>query len=141
MNSTLRNILAVLAGFLAGSAVNMGLIMTNGMLIPLPPGVDLSTPEGLNAAMPLFEPQHFLTPFLAHALGTLVGAAVAASIAVGRRIIPAMVIGACFFAGGIGAVMMIPAPMWFDIADLAMAYFPMAYFGYKLALRIKPQAA
>lgn len=137
MNSTLRTILAVVAGFLVGSAVNMGLILTNGMLIPLPPGVDLSTPEGLNAAMPLFEPKHFITPFLAHALGTLVGAAVAAVIGSGRRIIPAMVVGACFFAGGVAAVNMIPAPMWFNVTDLVLAYFPMAYLGYQVALRIK----
>jgi hypothetical protein len=141
LNSTLRNILAVVAGFLVGSTVNMALIMSNGLLIPLPPGVDLSTPEGLNAAMPLFGPQHFITPFLAHALGTLVGAAVAAGLAVGRRIIPAMVIGACFFAGGIAAVMMIPAPLWFDLTDLVFAYFPAAYLGYKIALRFKPTAS
>jgi hypothetical protein len=141
MNSTVRNILAVIAGFVAGNAVNMALIMSNGMLIPLPPGVDFTTPEGVNAAMPLLEPQHFITPFLAHALGTLVGALVTATIAVGRRLIPAMVIGALFFAGGITAVMMIPAPLWFDITDLVLAYFPAAYLGYKLALRIKPQAA
>lgn len=141
MNATLRNVFAVIAGFLAGSAVNMALIMSNGVLVPLPPGVDMNTAEGIAAAMPLLQPQHFLTPFLAHALGTLVGATVAAGLAVGRRHVPAMVIGACFFAGGIMAVAMIPAPMWFNAADLILAYFPMAYLGYRLALKIKPAAA
>ena len=136
MNSIVRNILAVVAGFLAGSAVNMGIIMSNGLLVPLPPGVDMQTAEGIAAAMPLLQPQHFITPFLAHALGTLAGAAVASAIASGHRMMPAMVIGACFFLGGIMAVKMIPAPMWFNVTELLLAYFTMAYIGHRLGVRL-----
>jgi hypothetical protein len=34
--------------------------------------------------------------------------------------------------GGIAAVMMIPAPMWFNILDLVAAYISMGYLGGKL---------
>src|SRR5690606_40560173 len=54
--------------------VNMSIIMISGSIIPPPEGADTTTTEGLKAAMHLFEPKHFLLPFLAHALGTLVGA-------------------------------------------------------------------
>ncbi len=133
MNPVVKNILAVVAGLVVGSIVNMGIIMASGSIIPPPAGADLSTTEGVNAAMPLFEPKHFLMPFLAHALGTLVGAFVAAYIAASRKMTFAMVIGAFFLLGGTAAVLMLPAPMWFSALDLIVAYIPMAYLGGKLA--------
>lgn len=77
----IRNILAVIAGIVIGSIVNMALITASSAVVPPPPGADLTTYEGLKASMHLFETKHFVFPFLAHALGTLVGALVAALIA------------------------------------------------------------
>lgn len=77
MHPTLRNVLALIVGLVIGSIVNMGLITVSGHTIPPPAGADVTTSEGLKAAMHLFEPKHFVFPFLAHALGTLAGAAVA----------------------------------------------------------------
>ena len=77
MPNLLRNILAVLAGVIVGSIVNMTLIALSATIIPPPAGVDVSTAEGLSQGIHLFQPRHFLMPFLAHALGTLVGAFVA----------------------------------------------------------------
>ena len=129
MNPVVRNILAVLAGALIGSIVNMGLIMLSSSIIPPPAGADLSTPEGLKAALPLFEPKHFLFPFLAHALGTLVGAFVAAKIAANNKMRLAYAVGVLFLIGGITNAIMLPAPAWFIAADLILAYIPMAWIG------------
>lgn len=135
MSPILRNILAVLAGLVIGGSVNMALIMVSGDVIPPPPGANLTTAEGLQAAMPLMRPIHFLMPFLAHALGTLFGAGVAGFIA--RNMRPALVVGGFFLLGGIMAVMQIPAPIWFDITDLTLAYLPMAWAGWKVSSFIK----
>ncbi len=135
MNPILRNSLALLAGAVVGSIVNGSIISVSGSIIPPPPGADLATPEGLKAAMPLFEPKHFLMPFLAHALGTLVGAFLAAKIAANNKLIFAMVIGALFLAGGMYMVYLLPSPLWFSVADLGLAYLPMAFLGYKLAVK------
>jgi uncharacterized membrane protein YqgA involved in biofilm formation len=135
MHSTIRNILAVVAGIAIGSVVNMGLINVGGNAIPLPAGVDVATTEGLKASMHLFEPRHFVFPFLAHAIGTLVGAAVAAIIAASRKLHLAMAIGLVFLAGGVSMVLMLPSPMWFDVLDLAGAYMPMAWIGWKVVAR------
>lgn len=78
MRRILRLILAVVAGLVTGSLVNMGLILVSGKAIPPPAGADVTTVEGLKASMHLFEPRHFIFPFLAHSLGTFVGALVAA---------------------------------------------------------------
>lgn len=134
MKRVIRLILAVIAGLFVGSVVNMGLVMLSGHVIPLPAGVDTTT-EGLKAAMPLFEPKHFLFPFLAHAVGTLVGAFVATLAIPGRTRGPAWVVGACFLMGGIAAVAMLPSPPWFTVVDLVFAYLPMAWLGHRLAAR------
>ena len=73
MNSTVKNILAVISGLILGSAVNMGIIMISGSIIPPPEGADVTTMEGLKEAMHLFQPKHFVFPFLAHAIGTCIG--------------------------------------------------------------------
>ena len=135
MNSKVKNILAVIAGLVIGSIVNMGLINISGSIIPPPEGVDNTTMEGLKEAMHLFQPKHFIFPFLAHALGTLVGAFIAAKIAATRKMTFALVIGAFFLIGGITSVMMLPSPTWFSILDIVGAYIPLAWIGGKLAVR------
>lgn len=133
MRIFLKGLLAVVLGFLVGSVVNMALISLSGHVIPPPAGVDVTTIEGLKAGMALFSPRHFLFPFLAHALGTLAGAFVATKIAGGGRWVPAAVVGALFFAGGVAATVMLPAPLWFSVLDLLGAYAPFAWLGYRLA--------
>ena len=140
MRRFLRLLLAVIVGFVAGSAVNMALISASASLIPPPPGADVTTMEGLRASMHLFEPKHFLFPFLAHALGTLVGALVATLLAPQRSIVPALVVGVLFFAGGCANVAMLPSPLWFDVVDLVLGYLPFAWVGYRLAARRPPAA-
>jgi hypothetical protein len=123
----IRNILAVVVGFIAGSVVNMALVMIGPRIIPAPAGVDVSNAESIAASAHLFEPKHFVFPFLAHALGAFAGALVAFLIAASRRTVFAFVIGVLFLAGGIAASFMIPAPTWFIALDLVVAYLPMAW--------------
>ena len=127
MNSTLKNVLAVVAGLLLGGVVNMSLIMASPHLIPPPPGADVTTQEGLKAAMHLFTPINFLMPFLAHALGTLVGALVAARLAATNKM--RIALGIAFFSllGGATDVYLLPSPLWFSVTDLVLAYLPMGY--------------
>ena len=133
MNPTLKNILAVVAGLVAGGIINTLIIGISGKVIPPPEGADVTTVEGLKASIHLFEPKHFLMPFLAHALNAFVGAFVTVKIAANRHLLLAMIIGIVSLLGGIAAVVMIPAPLWFNITDLTLAYLPMAFLGGKLA--------
>ncbi len=131
-----RFLLAVVVGLVVGSVVNMAFIMMSGKVIAPPAGANVTTMEGLKAAMHLFEPKHFLFPFLAHALGTLAGAFVAAWLAPARSAIPSYVVGALFLAGGIANVFMLPSPLWFTAVDLLFAYVPAAWAGRTMALRM-----
>lgn len=133
MKPIVRNILAVIAGIIVGGIVNMGVIMISGSIIAPPPGADMTTAEGITAAMPNLTPIHFLMPFLAHALGTFVGALVAASIAVSNKMKIALIVGVFYLLGGIVAATMIPAPGWFIATDIILAYIPTAFIAGRLA--------
>ncbi|WP_199119852.1 hypothetical protein [Pedobacter sp. ASV28] len=133
----IKNILAVIAGIIIGSLVNMGLIMISSTIIPPPNGADVTTMEGLKASMHLFGPKHFIFPFLAHALGTFVGAFLAALIATNHKMKFALGIGVFFLIGGITNIFMLPSPLWYTLVDLIGAYLPMAYFAAKLATHKK----
>jgi hypothetical protein len=135
MNPILKNILAVIAGIAVGSVVNMALISVSGSIIPPPEGADVTTTEGLKASMHLFKPKHFIMPFLAHALGTLVGAMVAGLIAANNKMKFGLSIGIVFLIGGIASVFMLPSPTWFSALDLIVAYLPMGYLGGRWAER------
>jgi len=135
MNPIVRNILAVIAGIVGGSLINMSIIMVSSSVIPPPEGAGITTTEGLAASMHLFEPKHFIMPFLAHALGAFSGALMAALIATTHKMKFALSIGLLFLAGGIASVFMLPSPTWFNIVDLTLAYLPMAYVGGKLGMR------
>jgi hypothetical protein len=128
----LRNILGIVVGLVLGSVVNMAFVTVSASVVAPPPGADMTTVEGLTAAMPRLQAKHFLFPFLAHALGTLVASLVAVLIAVSHRMKIALGIGGLFLVGGIAASMMIPAPAWFIALDLVVAYIPMAWIGGKL---------
>lgn len=136
MNPIVKNILAVIAGLILGSIVNMGIIMLSSSIIPPPEGVDPSDMESLKSSMHLFEPKHFVVPFLAHALGTLAGAFITALIAVNHKMKLALVIGLFFLLGGISSVFMLPSPTWFIVLDLVGAYIPMAWIGGLMAGQI-----
>lgn len=133
----IRNILALILGIFIGSFINMALINLGPSIIPTPEGFDITTEEGLKNGMLLLEPQNFIFPFLAHALGTLSGAFIAAILAKTYRKTFALIIGVLFFAGGAYMVSILAAPLWFNILDLVVAYIPMAYLGYLLALKLR----
>lgn len=133
-------LIAALLGFVVGSVSNMAIIVVGPILIPPPPGVDMSTMESLAETIHLMGPQHFAAPFLAHALGTLTGVFVCCLIAGERRNLLAGILAVLFLAGGIAASTMIPAPLWFIAMDLLLAYLPMAWLGLLLANRMKPIA-
>lgn len=137
MNPILRNILALVAGIVAGSGINMGIVQLGGAVAVLPEGVDPTSVESIKANIHLFDWTNFIFPFLAHAIGTLAGAFLAAIIAASRKLTFALVVGAFFLAGGVANSFMIPAPAWFIAVDLVFAYLPMGYLGVLIGKRFK----
>ena len=141
ITSVWRNVVGTVLGLIVGGNVNMALINISTDIIPGPAGADVKTMTGLQKSIHLFEPKHFLMPFLAHALGTLVAALLASLIGKSHRKRIALTTGVVFFVGGAMAVSMLPAPLWFNIADLTLAYIPMALLGHWISTKFLPEAA
>ena len=135
MNTFVLNTLAVIAGFVAGGVVNYGLVTVGPYVIATPVGVDMSDVDNLQENILLLKPENFVFPFLAHTLGTLAGAVVAARLAISHPMKLAIGIGALFLAGGITMVAMVGGPLWFVLLDLVVAYIPMGILGGHLARR------
>ena len=124
MNPIVRNVLAVIAGYIVGSVVNMGIIVLFGEM----------DPEKLKVIVANLTFTDAIVPFAAHALGTLAGALVAAFLGVSHKMILALIIGFIFLIGGtVMSVFMIPAPTWFIAMDLILAYIPMGWIAGKIA--------
>lgn len=104
-------------------------------IIPPPEGFDLNNPSELAKAMKVMEVRHFVFPFLSHALGTLLGVICFTYFSRSNKFLFPMLIAGLFFAGGLYMVIILPAPIWFNLVDLVLAYFPMAIIGFKLARR------
>ncbi len=133
LKSLMRNLGGVLLGLILGGMLNSWLVDLGHKAFPLPEGVSVATMEDFKAAFQFFTPRHFIFPFLAHALGTLAGAFIAAKIAVSHQLRLGLVIGFFFLAGGAMMVKMVGGPLWFILLDLGLAYLPMAWLGVKLA--------
>lgn len=133
MSPILKNIIAIVVGFIVGMIVNGGLIGVGNNIIPLPDGIDPNSMEDMKTAYLGLPFKHFIMPFLAHALGTLAGAFAASKIAATHNLKFALGIGIFFLLGGIYAQYLFRGPIWFLIVDLAFAYIPMAFLGNKLA--------
>lgn len=132
MKIPVRNILSLIGGVVLGGLVNMGLITISSLIIPLPDGADISSMQALEDSIHLFQPRHFIMPFLAHALGTLAGSAFTAFLCTSDHLKWCLTVGVFFLMGGITNVVSLPSPLWFNIVDLTLAYLPMAYVGWKL---------
>ena len=126
-----KDIALFVVGMILGGTINMVLVETGMFVFPAPSGFDLSTEAGLKSAMSLLSFEHFIFPFLSHALGTLTGAIFVSRFAQHKQIL-AYSIGIAFMIGGIAMVFMVGGPIWFIIIDLTIAYLPMAWLGYRL---------
>ena len=126
MKTIFKNILAILGGVVIGMVVNMGLIITGNQLIPFED--DMNPMNAMN-----WELKYFIFPFLAHAIGTLSGAYIAAKFSASYHMLFAICIGIFFLSGGISMVFILPAPVWFVVVDLVLAYIPMGWLGWKIS--------
>jgi hypothetical protein len=135
MRNTIIQIFLFVDCLVLGGLANGAIINVSSKVVSPPAGFDLTKDEGLIAAMSVMEPKHFIMPFLAHAIGTLISAFLVTWLIDGKKMIRALLVGFVFMLGGTIMIFKLPSPLWFDALDLGLAYIPMAWFGYKLALR------
>lgn len=68
----LKRTIVILLSIFIGAQVNGAFLTLGTNLIPPPEGCNLNTMDGLKAAVPFLEAKHYLFPFLAHAILSLI---------------------------------------------------------------------
>lgn len=136
MHVTAQNIAALLLGIFVGGMVNMGLILLGPSVIPVP--VNVTDSDSIAASIHLLQPEHFLFPYLAHAVGTFAGALIAYLAGATYRLRLAVAVGLLFLCGGIANAFVIPAPLWFLVLDIATAYLIPMWLAIEIGRRLKP---
>ena len=129
----IRKILAIFLGLIAGGAFNMALVTVSQAMYPLPAGIDPNDFDAYRAhieanGMPIGA---LVIVLLAHAGGSLVSGFVCGLIAKRSWYLAAAGLGAFWTCGGITMLVLLPAPIWFAVADV-ISYVPAALFGVML---------
>jgi hypothetical protein len=137
MGKVVRSILAVIAGFVAASAVMMLIESINGRV--LYPGLGkmaegMTDREAIRNLMATAPVGAFLVVLFGWMLGSLVGGLLAAWIGWNAPGAHALVLGGLLTLAGIANNLMIPPPMWFWILSLVV-FLPAAHTGARLAPR------
>ncbi len=121
-----RNALSSLVGIIVGMISNICLIILGSFIIVAPH--NMNPMDATNWSL-----VYFIFPFLAHSLGTLMGAVVASKISKNNSILVPMFVGLYFLFGGMYMAFIMPAPLWFLLCDLTLCYIPMALIGWNLS--------
>ena len=140
MIQIVRNIVAAIAGTIAGG-VSIALIQgLNGRLYPPPPGLDWKNSEAVAAYAKTLPAGAFLVVLASYAVGVTLGAWLAGKLSAAFPHSQAIIVIGLFFAASVMNLLSLPHPGWFWIANLVLV--PTAGW---LALRLlgapKPTAA
>lgn len=126
----LRKIGGVLGGLALAFIVVQAVETIVHVMYPPPPGTDMRNVAAVKAFVATLPLTAFLLVLFGWLVGTFAGTSAAAKI--GRSSVPAYIVGALLLCAGIANAMMIPQPLWFSIASIAI-YIVMTFAGAQLA--------
>ncbi len=108
----MRDIIAVLVGWIVGMVSNMAFVFLNVALYSMPEGVTFDDKEGFAAYLETLPLTAFLIVLVAHLSQAFFGGLAAAGISRKRTMTVAMIIGVLSLIGGYINMQSIPLPTW-----------------------------
>jgi hypothetical protein len=129
-----RNILAVIAGFVVGSALISAVQYLNYQLNPPPPGLDPSKAEDIVKMMEGVTVPVLLMVEFSYLLGSLGAGFVSGKVAASRWKLWALVLGTAFTIANFVNMAQIPHPLWFAVLT-TVTFLPLAWLGARLAVK------
>jgi len=135
MGKVVRSVLAVIAGFVAASAVMILTESINGHVLYPELGKaaeGMTDREAVRALMATAPTGALLVVLLGWALGSFVGGFLTARIGRNSPVAHALVLGLLLTLAGIANNLMLPPPVWFWLPTL-VAFLPAAIVGARLA--------
>lgn len=137
MRGTFRSVVAIVAGFVAASAVMMVVESINGRVLYPELGKaaqGMTDREAIRALLATAPVGAFLAVIFGWALGSLVGGMVAGWIGRGDPSRHGGILGVLLTLAGVANNLMIPPPVWFWVASLVVL-LPCSCVGARLATR------
>lgn len=129
----LRNILAGIAGVVAGGLAVFALETLGHIILPLPEGleIDPTDMESVRAAASQIPAINKLAVVIAWFGGAVVAGWVASLVSQsGKRLVP-LICGGILMLGGLANLVSIPSPIWMWVLGLA-AFLPGAWLGARM---------
>ena len=114
----LRVVGAIVAGAAASVLIIFAIERASSMVYPPPADLDMTSREAMSAYVQTLPVGAFLFVLTAWFTATLVGAWLATRLA--RTPIGGFVVGALLLASGIANMLLIPHPIWFWVAGVAI---------------------
>ena len=131
MRAVIRSVLTVLAGAIVAGILIAVVEAIGHHVYPPPPGIDPTDPESLRTAMESMPLGALVAVLLAWGVGTFAGSWLAARIAGRAGMVHGMVVGVLMLVAGVANMLMIPHPLWFWGAGVAV--FPLtAWLGGRM---------
>ena len=120
MIEIVRNIVAAIAGTLAGG-ISIALVQgLNGRLYPPPPGLDWKNTEAVAAYAKTLPAGAFLVVLASYAVGVTLGAWLAGKLSATFPYRQAIVVTGLFFVASLMNLFALPHPVWFWVANLVL---------------------
>ncbi len=132
----LRNILAVIAGFIGGGVFVFAVEAIGHQVYPIPQGLDVSNPEAIANYISTAPLGAILFVLLAQSAGSFFGGLITGLIAKAKMICAAIYGCLALMMAGINAYL-IPHPNWFLVLSLLLP-IPLALTGALLSKRLLP---
>lgn len=122
MPAVVRNILAVLAGFVAGGIVIAMIQAINTRLYPLPAGFDPGNREMMRQHMATLPPLAFGIVLLSYAAGFPIAVFLAARLSATAPARQGVLIAAFFGAASVMNLLALPHPAWFWVGNFVVLF-------------------
>ncbi len=116
----LRNIFAAIAGIVAGGLTVLAVETLSTLAHPKPQNLDLADTEAMREWIQSLPLTAFAAVLVAWSLGAFVGVWLARMLAANRSLWPAVFAGCFLLLATLANLIMIPHPLWFAIAGIAV---------------------
>ncbi len=129
----LKNIVGVVAGWIAAWILFTGIQLINYMIVPKPEGFDWADPGSIKQMIDTMPFYAWVILILGYVIGSFAAGFVIGKIAESKTMILPVIAALLFMLGWLGNIMTVPHPIWVVIL-VFLVYIPSTLAGHRLAV-------
>ncbi len=129
----LKNIIGVVAGWIAAWILFTGIQLINYMIVPKPEGFDWADPGSIKQMIDTMPFYAWVILILGYVIGSFAAGFVIGKIAESKTMILPVIAALLFMLGWLGNIMTFPHPIWVVIL-VFLVYIPSTLAGHRLAV-------